>query len=282
MARNYAPIHLGIWSPDSKFRNRSEAAQRIYFLVFSQPGVNYCGVVPYQPHAWSQMAKDSTVGKVKKAVAELEEHSYVIVDRDTEELWIRSFVKHNNVLSQRQLTKAMRDAYPHIGSRRIKAAFYNSLPPAEQQHLTRPERHPDGGPNGSLPPDRPAGSPPSDGIGVRESVVEVEPEPVHPTSSSTANGDAAQPPRQPLEEEEDWATVEAKRRLAARRAPNPVVDPEEWVRKVAAKLRIDHPNGLPNPNARLSVVRPACDECDNGWLFNALGDAYACTCRAAS
>lgn len=84
------------------------------------------------------------------------------------------------------------------------------------------------------------------------------------------------------EDDDDWATLEARRRLSVRRG-DPVPYPEAWVRKVAANLRLEHPNGLPKP--ALTLVREPCGnpECSNGFVLDDQGDAVECSsCRAAS
>src|SRR5687768_8257407 len=119
MPRTFAPIVTSIWM-DEGFRSLPALAQRVYILAFSQPEISYCGVVSFTARRWARMACDTKVSDIEEAVAVLEERRFVVLDEDTEELFVRSFVKHNNVLTQPQLKKSMLKAYEHIDSKRIR------------------------------------------------------------------------------------------------------------------------------------------------------------------
>lgn len=264
MARSYAPLVLSIWHDDDFVKITSEA-QRLYFLLISQGNIDYCGVVPFMPGRWSKLSKDSTPAKIRRAVAELEAARFVILDTDTEELWVRSFVKHNGVLSQPNVAKAMRAAYQHISSIRIRQHFYSSLTPVEQAKLPSPFPPNDPQGNGKaqalaegfreglgepLAPTRGLGS------GTKDFDLDLEPEPEPEPSSST--------PAQT--EEEDWASIEARRRLTIRRGPD-VVNPEAWLERTAEHLRAANPAGPPKPRL-LDVVPCPNPDCIGGHVLD--------------
>ena len=98
MARSHARIYTAIWKDDD-FLALSPEAQRFFFLVLSQPGVSFCGVLALTIRRWATLAKGSTIKSVTKAVEELQDARFVVVDWDTEELWIRSFVRWDGVLT---------------------------------------------------------------------------------------------------------------------------------------------------------------------------------------
>lgn len=127
MARSYAPLLTSIWSDDD-FVALTPGAQRFYFLAMSQPNITYCGVVPFTARRWARMAAGTTTDDVDLAVEELEDAGFVVLDDDTEELWVRSFVRHNGVLGQPQLAKAMDRAFDDILSDAIRAQFLAELP----------------------------------------------------------------------------------------------------------------------------------------------------------
>lgn len=127
MARTHARIYASIWQDDD-FRALSAHAQRVYILALSQPGVSFCGVVSYTAKRWSEMATDTTSRSISKAVNELESAGFVVVDPATEELWIRSFVRHDGVLESPNLTIAMWRDVPGVFSGLIRAAFLYELP----------------------------------------------------------------------------------------------------------------------------------------------------------
>jgi len=123
MARTHARIYVKTWT-DPDFRARTADAQRLYFLLLSQADVSHCGVLTYRPKRWALLASDTDVQAVQKALGELEEHSYVIVDRETDEVWIRSFIKHDGIVGSPNMVKAMWNAFNGVLSERIRQSFH--------------------------------------------------------------------------------------------------------------------------------------------------------------
>lgn len=106
MARDHARIQVGLWS-DPDFRTLSTAAQRMYLVILSQPRLSYCGTLDYLPTRLAVLAADETPEDVEQAVKGLEAARYVVVDRDTHELLVRTFVRHDGLLGSPNVTKAM-------------------------------------------------------------------------------------------------------------------------------------------------------------------------------
>lgn len=94
MARRYAPVLCSIWD-DPDFQQRTPAAQRLYILLLSQKKMSMVGVVPYSPRNWSRGSTHTTVDDIETALLDLIEHGYVLVDFDTDELLVRTMVKHD-------------------------------------------------------------------------------------------------------------------------------------------------------------------------------------------
>ncbi|MDN5854343.1 MAG: hypothetical protein L0K86_16115 [Actinomycetia bacterium] len=98
MAREHARILCSVWRPDSDFRTLTPDAQRLYFLLLSQRELNNAGVMPVMVNKWARCSAGTTSGDVEKALAELAEHRYVLVDWDTEELFVRTFMRNDGIL----------------------------------------------------------------------------------------------------------------------------------------------------------------------------------------
>jgi len=139
MARDHGRVLVQIWS-DPDWIRLSEAAQRAYILALSQPDLSYAGVLATRYKRWSGLAHDSSITKIKRAIRELEDASFVMVDDDTEEMWIRTFVKHDGILNYPNVTKAMVKAYRAIQSHAIKDAFVAEMKEEFQVWGLRPDR----------------------------------------------------------------------------------------------------------------------------------------------
>lgn len=127
MARNHARILSSVWDDDD-FLALSEAAQRAYFVVISQPELTACGVLTFNPKRLGRLANDSTAARVNKAVRFLVAAGYLILDDDTDEMWVRTFMKHDRINESPNMLKAAARSWRSIHSRSIRQHVYDQLP----------------------------------------------------------------------------------------------------------------------------------------------------------
>lgn len=120
MARQYAKLYLSVWSPDSDFRKLTGDAQRLYFLLVSSPRLSSAGCCVVQPRRWALQASDTKAADIESALAELEERRYVLVDHDTEEVLIRSFIRHDRGYRNPFLRKSVENSIGLIESAALK------------------------------------------------------------------------------------------------------------------------------------------------------------------
>ena len=96
MARQHAKLLAAIWS-DADFLALPSSAQRLYMLLLSQPKLSIVGCLDYMPARWARLAPDTTPHDVEQAARLLHERHFVVIDSMTEELVIRTLVKHDGV-----------------------------------------------------------------------------------------------------------------------------------------------------------------------------------------
>lgn len=106
MARDHARILVSIWA-DKDFRRLDRTSQRMYLTLLSQQKLTYCGSLDYLPGRLSTLAADETPATVEATVRDLEAKRFLVVDRDVSELLIRSFIRHDGLLSSPNMCKAM-------------------------------------------------------------------------------------------------------------------------------------------------------------------------------
>lgn len=128
MARTRATLHTSIWNPDSDFHLLSASAQRLYFLILTQGDLSLCGVVSLTIERWARMSADTKPLAIKKALVELVEHRYLVVDTDTQEVWVRTFTTHDGVLRQPNMVVSMSKDFDAIQSVSIREGFVEGLP----------------------------------------------------------------------------------------------------------------------------------------------------------
>jgi hypothetical protein len=115
MARKYGRLLTAIWA-DEDFRLLVRDAQRAYMMLFSQPQINNCGVLPYVPKKWARLAFDETEGELHSSIDVLVDRHFVVLDEETDELLVRTFIKHDGVRNLPQLKDAARREFTEIES----------------------------------------------------------------------------------------------------------------------------------------------------------------------
>lgn len=126
MARDHARIQTAIHL-DGDWRKLDQAAQHIYYTLTSHPDLSYCGVIDYIPGRWTQLSAGLTDAKIKASVRSLERARYVVVDRKTNELLIRSFIRHDKILAKRNMGHACGRALGLVHSHGLRDAVLHEL-----------------------------------------------------------------------------------------------------------------------------------------------------------
>lgn len=133
MARRHATIYGSTWGTDSEFRTLPADVQLLYIALTAQPDLNLCGVMPYIPQRWARFAPDFDTAKVEGLVSALEVNGYVVVDPDTVELWVRTFMFHDRVFAQPQVAMAAAAAFDAVQSPTLRHLITQSVPPELRQ-----------------------------------------------------------------------------------------------------------------------------------------------------
>lgn len=126
MARDHARLQTAIWN-DEDFRNLTADAQHAYFTAMSQPDLSYAGVMTYFPGRLAALAKGNTTKRVETAVKALEKERFLVIDQDTHELLVRTYIRHDGVLARANMGKAMGRALERVVSMRLRQAIFDHL-----------------------------------------------------------------------------------------------------------------------------------------------------------
>lgn len=126
MSRTEARIHVSCWQ-DSDFLALDSRAQHAFFLLISQPNISFAGQIALNIRGWASLAHGMGATRFRKTLTDLASKRFVVVDESTGELWVRSFVKYDGVLSGPNLIVAMTRDYGSIRSARIRSALLEQL-----------------------------------------------------------------------------------------------------------------------------------------------------------
>lgn len=135
MARKYAQIKSDIWVNDD-FLDLTMTEQWVYLHIATHGKLTYCGTLDWRPKRIPPMAHGLTLGEVNDAAEVLRAKRYIIIDDDTEEVLVRSFLRNDGLLKQKNMGGAVANAYKDIGSRELKGVIVHEL---KRLHKENPE-----------------------------------------------------------------------------------------------------------------------------------------------
>lgn len=127
MARNYAQFQSRAWTDDHFKSNLTADSQWLYFALLSQPNINTAGVLPLQDRRWKKLAKAMTAERIEGALDELGAYWYVLVDEDTEEVLIRTFIRNDGLWKQPNVLKSALGHANNTMSDTLKAVIWHEV-----------------------------------------------------------------------------------------------------------------------------------------------------------
>lgn len=99
MANAAALINEGLWRKDKEFQRLPRLAQCTFCQVLSQKDLDTAGVLTLHVELLAKACDELTVEQLQADFAVLEDHRFLFVDYDTDEMWVRSYVRRVSVKS---------------------------------------------------------------------------------------------------------------------------------------------------------------------------------------
>lgn len=126
MARDFAAVNLAIWQ-DVDFRGLPREAQHLYLVLWSDPGLNYCGVTDWRPGRIASRAAGWTAGEVQEAADCLEARRFLVIDPETEEVLIKSWIRFDGLIGHHIMAVSMAKAFATVSSNDIRGVIVHEL-----------------------------------------------------------------------------------------------------------------------------------------------------------
>jgi hypothetical protein len=115
MASPYAKLSgQALWAEGSDFRTLTREEQRVYFVLVTQPNISHCGVLPCNPRRWSRLAADETMESLEATLDLLAAKRYIVIDADSDELWVRTWMKWDGMIMMGNGGKAVARAIDSV------------------------------------------------------------------------------------------------------------------------------------------------------------------------
>lgn len=126
MARDHARIRLDIWA-DEDFTDLTSSGQWLYQRLLTHADLSYCGVTDWRPGRLAASAADLSGTDVEMFAAELEAGQFLVIDRKTEEVLVRSFVKHDGLMDKWNLAAAVARTFTAVASKALRGVIVHEL-----------------------------------------------------------------------------------------------------------------------------------------------------------
>ncbi|MFF5261312.1 hypothetical protein ACFY4C_20410 [Actinomadura viridis] len=139
--RKEARIFASIWN-DEVFLALTPREQRLYFFLLSQKDLSYCGVISLRMRRWARSAEGLTAAQVEEDLKALSRpfqrssadgdpvepsRPLIVVDEDTEEVFVRSLIRLDGIWTMPNVLKAAREAATLVESPTILAELLEEL-----------------------------------------------------------------------------------------------------------------------------------------------------------
>ena len=122
---NHARTNRAIWGDDD-WLDLSPMAKLVYFTLTTSPDLTLCG-----GHEWNATRLreriGGTVADIEAAGKELERELFVLIDHDTSEALVRSWMKHDGLCRSPNMTIAAARARLRLSSRRLKGVVVHEM-----------------------------------------------------------------------------------------------------------------------------------------------------------
>lgn len=126
MANDHARIRRDIWA-DTDWRRLTSPAQWLYFHLLTTHTLTFVGIADWRPNRIAALTADLTAADVDMFAGELIRERFILPDLETEEVLVRSWVKHDGLLRSPNMTKALIKAHEATASNVLRAVAIDQL-----------------------------------------------------------------------------------------------------------------------------------------------------------
>lgn len=132
--KKHAEINLDIWGDDD-WMDLTPPAQHLYFVLWTSPELSYCGCGPWHPGKIAAKARGWTAAAVEAAAVELSRELFLIVDTDTEEFDLRSWIKHDGIWRKPNMAVSMANARANLASRILRGVVVHEVSKIKNRNI---------------------------------------------------------------------------------------------------------------------------------------------------
>ena len=143
----YVRVMRSIWT-DPDWLELPSRSKMIYLQLISQANISKAGVLPTVPRRWASMYPDLEVDDILAAIDDLTVAGFVLVDEDTEELLVRTYMRYDEMYAQPNGRKAIAAATDEIVSGTLRGTVERELAELVGEGSGNPSGKGSGNPSG--------------------------------------------------------------------------------------------------------------------------------------
>lgn len=152
MTAPYVKLLRSIWANDD-FKALNANPQRTFMMLFSQPNLSACGGLVMTQRRWANLASDTDADSVQSDLNALELSKFVVSDYNTEEVWVRSYMRIDEMFLSPNGRKAIDKAIGQVLSNPLRERVVNAF---EALCAGAPEEGNEGASKGDSSPQQPS------------------------------------------------------------------------------------------------------------------------------
>lgn len=126
MSRDYSRTSTSIWR-DEEFKRLSLTAQWTYNMLTTQADISSVGTLPVTAKRWSSYTTSVALEDIEKALSELESAFFIVIDDESEELLVRTFVKWDGGYKTPKRLLSILSSAESVSSKRIRSVIAYEL-----------------------------------------------------------------------------------------------------------------------------------------------------------
>jgi hypothetical protein len=119
VSRQFGKTHIKRWDKP-EWVALSVTAQWLYDALVSNANLSQCGAMEWKPKQMKKLAGALSLDVLESAMLELREGLFVVLDEDVDVLLVRSFIRNDVDVSNKNMMVSVIKAWQRIGSMELK------------------------------------------------------------------------------------------------------------------------------------------------------------------
>jgi hypothetical protein len=128
----YVKLQRSIWT-NRDFLAMAPSTQRLYLMLISQGDLSAVGVIPITCGRWAHLSTATSATDIRADLERLADAQFIVMDDGTEELWVRTYIEHDEGHRSPNGRTALKNACARVVSPVLRNRVIDALRSAVDQ-----------------------------------------------------------------------------------------------------------------------------------------------------